>query len=149
MATATTTATEKCGNGITDTILGEECDDGNNLDGDGCNADCTFGNKNGCPKSLPYAINGTTSATTTTTTTTGGGGGGGGGGGTIYDMSAMLQMNSRRLLQAGTCLAVCPDRTYTDTTNYLCFPCYYTCLTCKPGDICVTCSAIDNRELSG
>src|SRR3569623_596466 len=29
-----------CGNGIVDTAAGEACDDGNNLDGDGCSADC-------------------------------------------------------------------------------------------------------------
>ncbi len=29
-----------CGNGLVDTTLGEVCDDGNNLDDDGCSADC-------------------------------------------------------------------------------------------------------------
>jgi cysteine-rich repeat protein len=30
-----------CGDGVVDTVLGEECEDGNNSDGDGCNNDCT------------------------------------------------------------------------------------------------------------
>lgn len=29
-----------CGNGILEPELGEECDDGNNIDGDGCSSDC-------------------------------------------------------------------------------------------------------------
>lgn len=33
-------ADPNCGNGILD--AGEECDDGNNVDGDGCAADCTI-----------------------------------------------------------------------------------------------------------
>lgn len=32
----------------------EQCDDGNNVDGDGCNADCTIGNNNGCIATVPY-----------------------------------------------------------------------------------------------
>ena len=41
-----------CGDGI---LAGtEQCDDNNNIDGDGCNADCTTGNNNGCPASSPY-----------------------------------------------------------------------------------------------
>lgn len=32
-----------CGNGELESHLGEECDDGNLFDGDGCNADCTRG----------------------------------------------------------------------------------------------------------
>ena len=31
---------EWCGNGLADPVNGEECDDGNNDDGDGCSADC-------------------------------------------------------------------------------------------------------------
>jgi cysteine-rich repeat protein len=34
------TIIEQCGNGVID--AGEECDDGNNLPGDGCESDCTF-----------------------------------------------------------------------------------------------------------
>ncbi len=34
-----------CGDGVVNADLGEECDDGNNEDGDGCAADCT----NECP----------------------------------------------------------------------------------------------------
>ncbi len=30
-----------CGDGIVQTELGEVCDDGNNLDGDDCSADCS------------------------------------------------------------------------------------------------------------
>ena len=30
-----------CGNGVLDEALGEACDDGNSLGGDGCNSDCT------------------------------------------------------------------------------------------------------------
>lgn len=41
-----------CGDNITAGL--EECDDGNNVDGDGCNADCTIGNNNGCPATSPY-----------------------------------------------------------------------------------------------
>jgi cysteine-rich repeat protein len=41
-----------CGDNI---LVGtEQCDDGNNVDGDGCNADCTIGNNNGCPAATPY-----------------------------------------------------------------------------------------------
>lgn len=29
-----------CGDSVTDTFLGETCDDGNNADGDGCSSDC-------------------------------------------------------------------------------------------------------------
>ncbi len=32
--------TQLCGDGILDTSQGEECDDGNNVDGDGCQANC-------------------------------------------------------------------------------------------------------------
>ncbi|MBD3202766.1 hypothetical protein GF327_00595 [Candidatus Woesearchaeota archaeon] len=32
--------TQTCGNGILETELGEECDDGNNANGDGCSEDC-------------------------------------------------------------------------------------------------------------
>ncbi len=32
--------TEFCGDGVLQTGLGEQCDDGNNQDGDGCSADC-------------------------------------------------------------------------------------------------------------
>lgn len=31
-----------CGNGVLDEELGEECDDGNLVDGDGCDSDCTW-----------------------------------------------------------------------------------------------------------
>ncbi len=31
-----------CGDGYLDTAAGEECDDGNNVDGDGCSANCTI-----------------------------------------------------------------------------------------------------------
>ncbi len=31
-----------CGNGVLDLDNGEECDDGNNIDGDGCNAECVI-----------------------------------------------------------------------------------------------------------
>lgn len=31
-----------CGNEVVDSDFGEECDDGNNVDGDGCSADCLF-----------------------------------------------------------------------------------------------------------
>jgi proprotein convertase subtilisin/kexin type 5 len=41
----------RCGDGIK--VDSEDCDDGNNIDGDGCNADCTIGNKNGCPAVIP------------------------------------------------------------------------------------------------
>lgn len=41
-----------CGDGF---LAGtEQCDDGNNVDGDGCNADCTIGNNNDCPATTPY-----------------------------------------------------------------------------------------------
>jgi cysteine-rich repeat protein len=41
-----------CGDGI---LAGtEQCDDGGNVDGDGCNADCTIGNNNSCPATTPY-----------------------------------------------------------------------------------------------
>jgi cysteine-rich repeat protein len=30
-----------CGDSITDTAAGEECDDGNGINGDGCENDCT------------------------------------------------------------------------------------------------------------
>lgn len=33
---------EGCGNGFAETGLGEECDDGNDVSGDGCENDCTF-----------------------------------------------------------------------------------------------------------
>lgn len=41
-----------CGDGITAGT--EQCDDNNTADGDGCNADCTTGNNNGCPQATPY-----------------------------------------------------------------------------------------------
>lgn len=41
-----------CGDGFN--VGSEECDDGNLLDGDGCNADCTLGNNNGCSATAPY-----------------------------------------------------------------------------------------------
>jgi cysteine-rich repeat protein len=41
-----------CGDGIKAGT--EECDDGNNIDGDGCNADCTIGNNNNCSESTPF-----------------------------------------------------------------------------------------------
>ena len=31
-----------CGDGVLNVLAGEECDDGNNVDGDGCQADCTL-----------------------------------------------------------------------------------------------------------
>lgn len=31
----------ECGNGVLETANGEECDDGNSIDGDGCESDCT------------------------------------------------------------------------------------------------------------
>jgi cysteine-rich repeat protein len=42
----------KCGDGIK--VGTEQCDDGNNVDGDGCNADCTLGNNNTCSASAPF-----------------------------------------------------------------------------------------------
>ena len=42
----------QCGDNITAGT--EQCDDGNNVDGDGCNADCTIGNNNNCPAAAPY-----------------------------------------------------------------------------------------------
>jgi cysteine-rich repeat protein len=42
----------QCGDGIK--VGTEECDDGNNIDGDGCNSDCTIGNNNNCSKSEPF-----------------------------------------------------------------------------------------------
>ena len=42
----------KCGDAFL--TANEQCDDGNNVDGDGCNADCTFGNSNGCSATSPY-----------------------------------------------------------------------------------------------
>jgi cysteine-rich repeat protein len=50
------TCETKCGDGIL--VGSEQCDDGNNVDGDGCNSDCTIGNNNGCPKSEPLVIPG-------------------------------------------------------------------------------------------
>ena len=41
-----------CGDNITVGL--EQCDDGNNIDGDGCNADCTVGNNNSCLATAPY-----------------------------------------------------------------------------------------------
>ena len=41
-----------CGNSFVEGF--EQCDDSNTVDGDGCNADCTFGNNNGCPAATPY-----------------------------------------------------------------------------------------------
>ena len=41
-----------CGDNVTAGT--EQCDDGNNVDGDGCNSDCTTGNNNGCAASTPY-----------------------------------------------------------------------------------------------
>jgi cysteine-rich repeat protein len=41
-----------CGDGFN--VGSEECDDGNLVDGDGCNADCTLGNNNGCSATAPY-----------------------------------------------------------------------------------------------
>ncbi|MEE8544066.1 MAG: DUF4215 domain-containing protein [Gammaproteobacteria bacterium] len=29
-----------CGEGLTNTLAGEQCDDGNNVNGDGCSASC-------------------------------------------------------------------------------------------------------------
>ncbi len=43
-----------CGDNVTAGT--EQCDDGNTLDGDGCNADCTTGNNNNCPASSPIEI---------------------------------------------------------------------------------------------
>ncbi len=40
VVTDTLVANVDCGNGVLD--AGEDCDDGNNVDGDGCNADCTY-----------------------------------------------------------------------------------------------------------
>ena len=34
--------TPNCGDGFLDTSIGEECDDGNNIEGDGCENDCTL-----------------------------------------------------------------------------------------------------------
>ncbi len=50
--TSSFTCATVCGDGIKAGTEG--CDDGNNADGDGCNADCTIGNNNGCPASSPY-----------------------------------------------------------------------------------------------
>jgi cysteine-rich repeat protein len=36
------TVVERCGDGILQPLRGEECDDGNRLDGDGCSSDCKF-----------------------------------------------------------------------------------------------------------
>lgn len=41
----------KCGNGILD--LGEECDDGNLIDGDGCSSTCRIDKKKKCPQCDP------------------------------------------------------------------------------------------------
>ena len=41
-----------CGDGFLAGV--EQCDDNNTLDGDGCNADCTLGNNNGCPALSPF-----------------------------------------------------------------------------------------------
>ena len=35
-------ASSTCGNGVVDVAAGEECDDGNQVSGDGCSADCTI-----------------------------------------------------------------------------------------------------------
>jgi len=37
-----------CGDGVVDQALGEACDDGNNVDGDGCSADCLVERVPGC-----------------------------------------------------------------------------------------------------
>ena len=39
---------EFCGDGILQVALGEECDDGNNIDGDGCDNDCKYEFAEGC-----------------------------------------------------------------------------------------------------
>ncbi|MDH5720339.1 MAG: DUF4215 domain-containing protein [Spirochaetia bacterium] len=59
--TDTTTQTSSCGNGIKDTVLGEECDDGNNVDGDGCSSSCLW------EGSAPVCGNGVCEATETVT----------------------------------------------------------------------------------
>src|SRR5207302_7054316 len=50
-----------CGDGVRDAEAGEQCDDGNAVSGDGCEADCT--------RSAPRTTTTTTTVTTITTTT--------------------------------------------------------------------------------
>jgi cysteine-rich repeat protein len=44
--------TASCGDGVVNTTAGEECDDGNTTDGDGCQADCTLAPVT-CPGGVP------------------------------------------------------------------------------------------------
>jgi proprotein convertase subtilisin/kexin type 5 len=139
-----------CGDNVTAGT--EQCDDGNTVDGDGCNADCTTGNNNGCPASTPYKDPLTNLCTSTCPS------------GyfpipAIYSCPACLytcgtctnatdcltcSATSNRYLNGTQCL---PNPGFFDNTTQNATACVSPCATCTSATACVTC--VTGSYLSG
>lgn len=122
----------------------QQCDDGNNVDGDGCNADCTIGNNNSCPATTPYRDPVTTLCTATCSS-------GYYSNPTLFSCIACsytcatcttastcdsCPTTSNRVLTSGQCV---PASGFYDNSVTNALPCVSPCLTCTSATACITC----------
>ncbi len=47
------------------------------------------------------------------------------------------------------CYDTCPNGFYSNSTNYMCLACSYTCQTCSSFSVCTNCDPVTNRYLNG